>query len=310
LSDDSDGAGGAIRRARRLSSDAVQQTQLAAAQIRLLVKRGEFGRARSVADSLLLTWSSRDAPPKVAEALSGISALTGRIERTSRFAAIAPTSGFALMGVAPALAIASTRFAARAAPGVCDDSVRTLRLDFERVLDSYSTPSRRDQLRQAMIWQGAALAFPCLRGDAIRGLAANSPLDRAQRAFATGDFTRTRVLLDSLDDLRVGYRPGDISLDHTVQEAWLRASVGDTAAAERRLDLVLEALPTLGVQAVLEPAQSAALGRAMALRADLAFARNNRSVSRRWATAVIDLWTNADQALAPTVARMQGMAGR
>jgi hypothetical protein len=219
LSDDSVGAGGAIRRARRLSTDVAQQTQLASAQIRVLVKRGEFGHARSVADSLLLTWSSRQASPRVPEVLSGISALTGRIDAASRYASIAPTSGFASMGIAPALAIASTRFAARAAPGVCDDSLRTLRADFERVLASYSTPSRRTQLRQAMIWQGAALAFPCLREDAIRGLAANSPLDRAQRAFAAGDYTRTRGLLDSLDALRVGYRPGDISLDHTVQEA-------------------------------------------------------------------------------------------
>jgi hypothetical protein len=310
LSDDSSGAGGAIRRARRLSTDSLKQTQLAAAQIRLSIKRGDFARARSIADSMLEASNATSGSPKVAEVLAGISALTGRIEHTSRFASIAPTSGFAPMGVAPALAISALQFTARAAPGVCDDSVRTLRADFERVLDSYSTPSRKDQLRQAMIWQGAALAFPCLRGESIRGLAANSPLDRAQWAFAAGNFPRTRALLDSLSGMRDGYRPGDISLDHTVQEAWLRANIGDTVVAAHQLDLVLDALPTLGVQAVLEPAQSAAVGRAMALRADLAFARRDKTTSRRWATAVVELWKNADPALAPTIARMRGIAGR
>jgi ParB-like chromosome segregation protein Spo0J len=110
--------------------------------------------------------------------------------------------------------------------------------------------------------------------------------------------------------VRAGFRPGDIALDHTVQEAWLRASVGDTAAAERQLDLVLEALPTLGVQSVRESAQAAAIGRAMVLRADLAAAKKNTVVARRWSGAVLDLWAGSDQALKPTLDRMHLLAGR
>jgi hypothetical protein len=100
-----------------------------------------------------------------------------------------------------------------------------------------------------------------------------------------------------------------VALDHTVQEAWLRAASGDTAVAERQLDLVLEALPTLSARtAVLEGAQSAAVGRAMVLRADLALARRDSATARRWARNVVELWSQADAALRPTVERMKAVA--
>src|SRR6185295_5020421 len=143
------------------------QAKLAAAHIRILVKRGEFLPARRLADSLVPAWSANDVSGDAAGALSGVAALTGRIEWSARWAAASSASDMASMGVAGALATAASRFTARAAPGVCDDSLRVLRVDFERVLDSYSTPNRRDQLRRAALWQGAPLAFPCLRGDAI-----------------------------------------------------------------------------------------------------------------------------------------------
>jgi hypothetical protein len=192
---------------------------------------------------------------------------------------------------------------------VCDDSLTSLRQDFDRVLESYAPPNRRDALRQRVIWQGAVLSFPCLRGAALANLSGTTPLDRAQRAFATGNPAKTRLILDSLVTVRAQHRPGDIALDHTVQEAWLRAALGDTASAERQLDLVLVALPTLSERyAVSEGAQSAAVGRAMVLRADLAAARHDTATARRWAKNVVDLWTNADASLKPTIDRMKAVS--
>jgi hypothetical protein len=174
------------------------------------------------------------------------------------------------------------------------------------VLDSYATPTKRSQLRQLVIWQAAELAFPCLRQAAIEGLPPTSPQDRAQRALVAGNFGLVRAILDSISATRVGYRPGDVSLDFTVQEAWLRAEVGDSAAAQRELDLVLDALPTLGVRSpVLELGQSAAIGRAMVLRADLAMARRENATAKRWAQSVVELWANADASLKPTLDRMR-----
>jgi hypothetical protein len=104
-------------------------------------------------------------------------------------------------------------------------------------------------------------------------------------------------------------RPGDIALDHTVQQAWLRAAAGDSAGAVNQLDLVLGALPTLSALVLRDDAQAAAFGRGMVLRADLAGAREP-AVSRRWAGAALDLLSGADAAFKPTLDRMRSLAGR
>lgn len=310
LADDGAGAGAAIRSARSRASAPAQQTRLGAAQVRLYMKRGEFRRASSLTDSILGAWRARTVPADVDTTLSGLAALTGRVELTTTFLTASSASEYANVGVAPELNAAAQRFFARAAPGVCDDTLTHLRQEFERVLASYASPNRRDAVRQTVLWQGAPLAFPCLNGAAISGLAPNGPLDRAQRTFAAHDLKRTRIILDSVATVRAGYRPGDISLDHTVQEAWLRLAIGDSAGAESQLDLVLDALPTLGAKAVTEEAQSAAVGRAMVLRADLAAARHDVPTARRWATGALELWSNADASLKPMLNRMQTIIGK
>ena len=309
LKDDDDGVGGAVRRARSLATAPLQRTRLAAAHVRMHVKRGEFALARALADSILAAQTTAPSA-EVARFLSGLAALTGRLTRNAELMTVAQSARMATFGVQPALTESANRFFARAASGVCDDSVAVARTAFDRALDSYAAPNRRDQLRTIAIARAATLAFPCLRAMALTGLTAASPLDRAQRARVAHDNRRVRMILDSLTSVRSVYRPGDIALDHTVQEAWLRATAGDTAGAERQLDLVLDALPTLSALAVREDAQSAALGRAMVLRADLASARRDSATARRWATAALDLWAGADASFKPTLDRMRTMAGR
>jgi hypothetical protein len=46
----------------------------------------------------------------------------------------------------------------------------------------------------------------------------------------------------------------------------------------------------------------------MALRAEIAAARKEVDERRRWAQAVVDLWTTADAPLGPAVARMRLLA--
>jgi tetratricopeptide (TPR) repeat protein len=309
LTDDDDGVGGALRRARTLATTPVQQARLGAAQVRMHVKRGEFARARALADSILAA-QPRPLIPDIALHVSGLAALTGHPARSAELMTAWTSTRMASFGVQPALNEAANRFFARAASGICDDSVATTRAAFDRALESYAQPNRRDQLRPVAIARAAALAFPCMRGNAHAGLPPATPLDRAQRAFVARDNRRTRAILDSITAIRAGYRPGDIALDHTVQEAWLRASAGDSAGAARQLDLVLEALPTLSAMAVREEAQAAALGRAMVLRADLAAARRDTAGARRWAGAALDLWGAADPAFGATLIRMRGLAGR
>jgi len=310
LGDGDDGMGGAIGKSRALSVTPLQQTRLAAALVRTHVKRAEFAAARALTDSILGAWQGRTPPADVASQLAGLAALTGRVAMDASLKTTATSERMANVGVAPPLTAAANRFLARAAAGVCDDSLSLARREFDRALDSYAQPNRRTQLRQIAIGRAATLAYPCMRGAALKDMSAASPLDRAQRAFEARDRRRTRMILDSLTAIRSVYRPGDISLDHTVQEAWLRAVAGDSASAVRQLDLVLDALPTLSALAVRDDAQAAAVGRAMVLRADLAVARRDTAASRHWASAALDLLAGSDAALRPTLARMRVLSGR
>jgi hypothetical protein len=303
-----DGAASAIARARLLSTTPLQQTRLAAADVRVNVKRGDFSRARALADSVLSAWAGKTPEGDVAQRLSGLAALTGRVALNAQLMTIWMSPRYADAGIAPPLTALASQFFTRAAPGICDDSLAILRGTFEKLLDSYAQPIRRQQIRAAALGRASALSYPCLRSGALAGLPAISPLDRAQRAFASHDWGRTRLVLDSLSQIRSVGRPGDVALDHTVQEAWLRAATGDTAAAIRQLDLVLEALSTLSTQAVREEAQSAAVGRAMALRAELGAARRDATSARRWAGNALELWANADASLKPTLDRLRTLA--
>jgi hypothetical protein len=129
-----------------------------------------------------------------------------------------------------------------------------------------------------------------------------------QQALARGRPADVRHELDALTTVRAGIRAGDVSLDRTYLEAWVLAQIGDTAAAVRRLDLTLTALPTLGTMLVRDVPQAAAVGRAMALRADLAAASGDSATARRWAQDVVALWSGASPALSEPVARMKSLA--
>jgi hypothetical protein len=307
LRDDDEGVGGALRRARGLATSPLQQARLAAAQVRMHVKRGDFAQARALADSMVSAQPPTPATD-VARQVSGLAALTGHPARNAELMTAALSARMAVFGLQPALTESANRYFARAASGICDASVADARIAFNRALESYSTPSGRERLRSIAIGRAAALAFPCLLGDALAALPAVSPLDRAQRAFVARDNRRVRVILDSLTLVRSVYRPGDIALDHTVQEAWLRASAGDSAGAIRQLDLVLDALPTLSALILRDDAQAAAVGRAMVLRADLAAARRDTASARRWSAAALDIWGGADASFTPTLTRMRALA--
>jgi hypothetical protein len=91
--------------------------------------------------------------------------------------------------------------------------------------------------------------------------------------------------------------------------AQVRTITGDTAGAIRQLDLVLDALPTLSRFAVFESGQSAALGRAFALRANLAGAIGDSTQRQFWARQALIIWRHADPSLTPAVERLRSLAG-
>jgi hypothetical protein len=305
----SDGAEGAIRRARALAAAPLQQVRLGGAQVRVKLKRGEFESARVLADSVLAEWATRTPAPDVARELSGLAAFTGRVHLTSTLSNTSMAAVYGDAGIAPAVTAIAMRLFARASLGVCDDTLSMLRAEIDRVLDSYAQPNRRTQIRASAIGRAASLAYPCMGTAAVRDIPPTSPLDRAQRAHAQRDWNRARAVLDTLRTvIRTMDRPGDVSLDHTVQEAWLRAASGDTTAAIRQLDLVLEALPTISTYTVRDPALAGAVGRAMTLRAELAAARVDTPTAQRWAGHALALWASADGPMQPTLRRLRTLA--
>jgi hypothetical protein len=305
---DDEGASAALQKARSLARTPDERMRLATIAVRFHVKRGELDSAVRLADSLI---DAAPPVPTIAQAtrLAGLAALTGRVTAEAKWRAIAWSSANADQGIAPPLTEAASRLFARAASGVCDDSLLALRSELDTLLDSYSQPIRRAVVRRELVARPMSLAFPCLGGRAFAGLSPSLPLEEAQRAAARGDRRGAAAALDSQEVARQVLAPGDVALDFVVQEAHVRLMIGDTAAAVRQLDRVLRALPTLSQFAVREEAQAAALGRAFALRADLARAANDTMQQRRWAAQALAVWHRADPPLAPTLERLRALAG-
>jgi hypothetical protein len=150
---------------------------------------------------------------------------------------------------------------------------------------------------------------PCTGGQSSLKIEAQyDRLFRMQQAFARKDLRTVRAVFDSLAEMRRDSRPGDLTLDYTYQEAWLKTAIGDTAGAIRQLDLALNALPSLNGFSFRDPGVAAAAGRAFALRADLAFAQRDFRTARHWGQALVSLWRSADAPLQPTVTRMRQLA--
>jgi hypothetical protein len=131
-----------------------------------------------------------------------------------------------------------------------------------------------------------------------------------QQVAARDDRAGVRRLLDSLAQTRRGMRPGGVSLDYIVQEAWLADFAGDPRGAAERLDVALTALPTLSSFIVTESVMAASVGRAMAYRAELAARLNDPSSAALWASRVLTVWGHADRSLEPTLTRMRRLAAR
>jgi tetratricopeptide (TPR) repeat protein len=293
----------ALRSALAVSADTVQRFRLALAEVRVLVKRGQFEAARALADSML---AHTDPLPAKADRLAGLAALTGQAGLAARLiqlGADASPSGnnASLLGYrtpgqvrAPAAS-----FVAHAALGACD-SVRVQLPRVERAIEMYVEPNGRRAVWNSIVPAALSMAAPCDSARAL--LRADRPSDRLmlmQQALAHHDLNVIRQNFTQIRRGRESDRPGDVAIDYTFQEAWLLAAIGDTAAAVRHLEHALNALPTLGDYIVEFVPQSAALGRALALHHELTLSldRKDANDSRQQLDA---LWRNADGAVRPS----------
>ena len=120
---------------------------------------------------------------------------------------------------------------------------------------------------------------------------------RAVSALDAGNRSRARSLSDSLAAFRTGMAPGEITMDVVLQEAWLRATLGDREGAAQSLDRALRGLSRAPANLLKGAALATALVRAMKLRAQLARDAGDTAAEQRWLEAANELWKGADPEL-------------
>jgi len=300
----------ALERARALSTDPEQRLRLATADVRLHLKLGDFARAATTTDSVLR--AQRDSGAGHASALAALAAFAGRTSLATRYLRLSgPGTLRQGVEVVPATDDAVAALLVRAALGVCDDSVRALPASIVQTLASYVPAEDRQRVADALLERPLSLAVQCTGPKAALMVSHPSgTLLPIQQVAARGDLAGVRRLLDSLTQSRRGMRPGGISLDYIIQEAWLAELAGDPRGAAVRLDVALTALPTLSSFIVTETVMAASVARAMAYRAELAARLHDPSAAALWASRVLTVWGHADPSLNTTLVRMRRLAAR
>jgi len=127
-----------------------------------------------------------------------------------------------------------------------------------------------------------------------------------QWALAQGDTASVRATITQELGLRGGALARDDSPpDGVYLDARLLLALGDTGVAEQTLDAPLNNLARLHSYLLRYLPLAGGLVRMMALRADMAAARADEGTARRWASAVVTLWSGAEPALQSVVTRMK-----
>jgi serine/threonine protein kinase/tetratricopeptide (TPR) repeat protein len=296
----------AVVKARQVASTPREKQLAASKEAWLRFKLGDFPRARSLADSLLAAYQPRR---EEAEALIGLAALTGKIGKTAELARLTNDYAAAAAKVPVPVMDAAAPFFAFAALGVCSDTTRAVERRLDEQLTHFVAETQVQQLKRAVKARPLSMLAPCTGAKSSLGVeAGTNRLLKLQQAFARNDTRTLSALLEGVANDAKTQRPGDVSLDFTYQVAWLKSAMGDTVDAVRQLDRALGALPSLSALSLHDAASAAAAGRAMALRAELANARGEVEVRKKWARAVAELWATADRPLQPVVARMRTLA--
>lgn len=292
--------------AQRLEQQPGQRARDAADRVRVLLKGGDFAGARRLGDSLLRV------APKPTAGIAGVAVLLGRPALAVRLLATADTawlSGSAdnqpvvvPMGAAQA-GLALLSYSAIGAPA---DSIRAYEGRIEDLTAGLPL-ARRGATRSALLDRPAEMAFDVLGLRPTHRTGPPGPHHGMllQWWLAHGDTARVRATLDSLSRAGGGsLATGESTPDGVYVDARLLLAVGDTATAARTLDASLDSLTALHTATLQYMPLAGCLVRMMGLRAELAVARGDRSTARRWAGAVVALWSEAEPALRPTVLRM------
>jgi tetratricopeptide (TPR) repeat protein len=303
----------AVRRALRLAAARIDSLRLRATEAQLLVKLGRFAEASRLADSTL---AGLTAPtPAESREAAGLAALTGKAGALAGYLRLA--SGLpqedigdpAPAGSHPALrASLASLLAYSVLGGPSDSAVRWLRIVDDQIRAYIPQDSRARYRAEALELPLMLLQPTEVANLPVPGAPPRMYLRRFQSLLQQGDTAAVRSGLDTLARLRTAVRPADVSLDAVYHEAVLHLAIGDSAMAVRHLDQVLNSLPAARLTLVHYPPETAALVRAMMLRARLAVGLRDDAAARRWAVAATALWAGADAGLQASVDTMRRIA--
>ncbi len=300
-----------IIRARRLAVGPAEKVRVATAEVWMRVLFGapdglaDLRSAKRISDSLLA--SATTGTLLEPERLSTLAALTGRAHRTAQLTRQVPMRQAWV--TPPALAGNASTFLSYAAMGGPAESLQVLERRVAGAIDRDVLSSDRAQARAVWLALPGTLAFPEHRLLSIKELVGQgNTLVDADAALERGDSGEVRRILSRRRTARESISPADITIDALYPEAWLIDHLGHPDSAAAWLDPTLGSLSRTPPQLFSEAFRAGMLVRAMVFRAELAHRTGDRVMARKWAAAVVVLWSDADDFLQPLVRRMTVLA--
>lgn len=287
-----------ITRARELVGTEAERLRLAGVEAWLRLafavpdEVAEIRKARALADSVL---SGRTGPAASVDGLflASLATLTGKARRA---AALVRAPGVAeQLRVAPSLRETAPALLVYAALGGPPDSLAALEARVRTDIEEDILPEGRPSARREWLARPATLAFYEHRMESMETLRGGVDfLLDFQASLAAHDTVAARQGLDGLRAAREGLQPGSVTIDALLSETELLVRLGDPEEAALWLDPALRALPQNVPWIMTYPERAAALVRAFALRAVIAFELENHEDAVAWRRVAQILWSDAD----------------
>ena len=284
-----------IRRARDLAREPHSRLLTGAQEVRLLVRARRLGEARALADSLMEVAQPR-ATDEI-ETLAALATLRGDARRAIRFLAMSTDgSQVRLIDGRPwpmpvTVVMPWKALEVYSAIGRSSDSIVSARHKLEAIVRRDVAPDIVPIVRASLMMRQLTLAAPVVGAGVLDDLDPGRNIVAGLiRSVAASDTAALRRGLRAVDTLRRARDAASLSIDGAYVFSWLRLVAGDTAAAERQMDTVLEQLRALSDGPPTDLTGAAVVVRLMRLRADVASRRGDLALAARWRAAADTLW--------------------
>jgi hypothetical protein len=247
--------------------------------------------ARRLADSLLRAYPATSR--EQAEPMGSLAALTGRASLAARYSRLSLGTS-----VDPALEASAPVLLAYASLGAPADSLRVHALATERGIANGVVADEREGARAEWMLRSALLALPDSTVAVLLPAGAQPPLNLLS-AWRQHDLSGVKQILTQWrgDPRRKGLHASDLTIDALYSEAAALASLGDGRGAIATLAPTLDSLALVTPQRLSDVPRAGALVRAMILRARVAAEIGDSASARRWSSASLLLWSDADDFL-------------